>query len=167
MQRLTTDLISQACRVFLGLAYPGGETQIPPAKRHVLLLPSGLPILDYVASDAAMQSFCQTEQGKISGGKILLVRLGCVHYPNLKLKVQLPAGDPQGEWVFSVDTHDAFSSTSFLPPPDHPDAERWTAMQAANVALKEKIESAWEQAGLLTFNGLLRRDLPGARPFPS
>jgi len=32
-------------------------------------------------------------------------------------------------------------------------------MQLANVTLKEKIEASWEEAGLLTFNGLLRRDL--------
>ena len=30
--------------------------------------------------------------------------------------------------------------------------------------LKERIEAAWEQAGLMTFNALLRRDLDQARP---
>jgi hypothetical protein len=32
-------------------------------------------------------------------------------------------------------------------------------LQTANRRLKEQIESAWEEAGLLTFNGLLRREL--------
>jgi hypothetical protein len=167
MQCLTTDLICQACRVFLALAYPGGEAQAPLAKRCTLQLPGGQPIFEYLQNNEAMQCFCQVVQNKSDAAKILLIRLGCAHYPNLKLKAQTPTGDARGEWVFSVDTHDAFSSTSFLPPPDHPDAERWTAMQAANVALKEKIEAAWECAGLLTFNGLLRRGLAETRPFPS
>ena len=93
-----------------------------------------------------------------------MLRLGCCHYPNLKLKTQIIKDGSESEWLFSVDTHDAFSSTSFLPPPHHPDAPRWRILQADNCALKQKIEAAWEDAGLLTFNALLRRDLPKVLP---
>jgi len=160
MQPLTTDLIGQACRIFLSLAYPDGDTAIPPRKRHLLQLPPGVPMLDHLDADQVTRDCCQVIPGKAGGARALLLRLGCCHYPNLKLKANLIDDDRQSVWLFSVDTHDAFSSTSFLPPADHPDAAAWLKMQAANVALKEKIEAAWDKAGLLTFNGLLRRDLP-------
>jgi hypothetical protein len=166
MQCLTTDLMGQACKIFLTLAYPGGEAAIPAAKRHLLGLPAGLMMLDHLDGDPVTRGFCQVAPAKTADIRLLLLRLGCRHYPNLKLKAQLIDDDPQGEgaWLFSVDTHDGFSSTSFLPPPDHPEAAAWLKIQADNVALKQQIEAAWEQAGLLTFNGLLRRDLPKAHP---
>jgi hypothetical protein len=34
-------------------------------------------------------------------------------------------------------------------------------LQVANRKLKEQIERAWEAAGIMTFNGLLRRELAG------
>ena len=58
-----------------------------------------------------------------------------------------------------VDTHDAFSKTAVYPPPDHPDAAAWAKLQTTNRQLKEAIERAFEAAGLLTFNALLRGDL--------
>ena len=45
----------------------------------------------------------------------------------------------------------------------HPDAAAWIALQAANRELKGRIERAWEAAGLLTHNSLLRRELQTAR----
>jgi hypothetical protein len=56
--------------------------------------------------------------------------------------------------VFSVDTHDAICLDT-----RNPDASRWTEFQRSNCRLKEQIERAWEEAGLLTFNALLRREL--------
>src|SRR5262249_20000825 len=82
-------------------------------------------------------------------------RLGCCHFPHLKLRVTNP--DQSGTWVFSVDTHDAVRLE-----PNHPDAPRWGRMQQANQELKERIEAAWEAAGLVTFRALLRRDLDRA-----
>ena len=62
-------------------------------------------------------------------------------------------------WVYTVDTHDAFSRTSVQPPPDHPDAPGWIALQEANRRVKDQVEEALEQAGLPTFKSLLRSDL--------
>jgi hypothetical protein len=53
-----------------------------------------------------------------------------------------------------VDTHDAIRLD-----PGHPDAAGWARLQAANRQLKAQIELAWEDAGLQTFNSLLRREL--------
>jgi hypothetical protein len=163
MERLTTDLLGQACRIFLPLAYPGDEGTIPAKKRCFLQLPAGESMLTRLTRDPAVGECCQVlhKDGKKNA---LLVRLGCVHYPHLKLKVQC-LNDDQGDiWVFAVDTHDAFSKTSFLPPADHPDRVAWEALQLKNGALKAQIEAAWEQAGLWTFKGLLRRDLANCQP---
>jgi hypothetical protein len=164
MQRLTTDLVAQACRIFFSLAYPGGDATIPAAKQRLLQLPAGLEMVQVVETEASMSGCCQVIPSGTGGVRAVLVRLGCCHYPNLKLKAQLIQDGQESDWLFSVDTHDAFSSTSFLPPPEHPEAPAWRSLQAANVALKEKIEAAWDKAGLLTFNGLLRRDLPTTKP---
>ena len=78
-------------------------------------------------------------------------RLGCAHYPHLKLQA-VTAED--GSLVFTVDTHDAVQLAD-----EHPDLPRWRQLQTANRELKTRIERAWEADGLLTFNGLLRREL--------
>jgi hypothetical protein len=166
MHRLTTDLICQACRIFLSHAYPGGDSTVPPRKRLVLEMQAGQEMVPYLQATAGLQESCQVVTAKDGGIRGLLVRLGCCHYPHLKLRAQLIDCEGQQEWLFSVDTHDGFSSTHFLPPPDHPDAAAWSEMQHANAALKQRIEAAWEQAGLTTFNALLRRELQSDRPSP-
>jgi len=163
MHRLTTDLVCQASRIFLEQAYPGGESAIPARKRLVLEIPSGQEMLAYLTATQALKDTCQVVRTKAGEFRALLLRLGCTHYPHLKLKAQ-PVDQSNGDWCFSVDTHDAFSSTSFLPPPGHPDAAKWQQLQCANAALKERIEAAWEKSGLMTFNALLRRDLDQSGP---
>ena len=158
MQRLTTDLMGQACRIFLSLAYPEGEGEgegegtgvIPSTKRPFLGLLPGLAMIDFIETDPAIRGCCQLT-AKSGSGVGMLVRLGCCHYPHLKLKVQLFSSAGEEVWLFSVDTHDAFSATNLLPPAGHPDALGWMAIQTANRVLKEKIEAAWEAAGLADF----------------
>jgi hypothetical protein len=163
MHRLTTDLMSRACRVFLPLAYAGNDGGIPLKKRCLLNLPPDQSMIAHLATDAAVSDCCQVlrEDGKL---RALWLRLGCRHYPHLKLKVQLLDHEQGDVWLLSVDTHDSFSKNCFLPPPGHPDAETWMQLQAQNAALKVRIEQAWDQAGLATFNSLLRRDLDQRRP---
>ncbi len=164
MHRLTTDLVRQATRLFVSLAYSGGEAAVPARKRALLDLPPGKEMVAQLADDPSLRECCQLVAGKNGRSRALLIRLGCNHYPHLKLKAQLIDHEDGDLWLFSVDTHDAFSARSFLPPAGHPEAAAWASIQAANAALKERIEAAWEQAGLLTFNALLRRDLEQARP---
>jgi hypothetical protein len=167
MQRLTTDLVSQACRVFLAHAYPEGDSAVPPRRRLLLELPAGQPMLVCLEATPGLKDCCQVVTAKTGTPRALLIRLGCCHYPHLKLKVQ-QVDHPRGPiLLFSVDTHDGFSATNFLPPPAHPDAAAWTKLQHANAGLKQRIEAAWEQDGLMTFNALLRRDLDNAWPSPS
>jgi hypothetical protein len=166
MHRLTTDLVKEACRIYLAFAYPSGESTVPPRKRLLLEMQAGQEMLPYLEATPGLKERCQVVTAKNGSVRALLVRLGCAHYPHLKLKAQIIDHKDTTEWLFGVDTHDGFSSTNFLPPPEHPDAAAWMAMQHSNAALKQQIEAAWEQAGLTTFNALLRRDLQSDPPAP-
>lgn len=151
MNGLTTAMLSEACRIFLTFAYPDGGDSVPAAKR--LYRDSGAETpLETLLAPPVCQPIA-TNNGRTRG---FAWRLGCKGFPHLKLQVTSHDG---GECVFSVDTHDAVRV-----PADHPDAPRWAQLQAANRQLKEQIESAWQQSGFLTFNGLLRRDLDRIGP---
>ena len=64
MQPLSTDLVSQACRIFFSLAYPGGEDAVPEKKRFLLRLPPGLPMLDFVGAAGFAPDCCQVVNAK-------------------------------------------------------------------------------------------------------
>jgi hypothetical protein len=153
MPGLCPDLLSQACRIFLGLAYPGEESSIPAAKRAYLRIP-GEPDLELLLKPPVCQVLPRLPclgESPAEGIRGYAFRLGSHVFPHLKLQV---VGQGDGEVVFSVDTHDQVRV-----PLGHPDAAAWAQVQAANRQLKEEIEHAWEAAGLLTFNALLRREL--------
>jgi hypothetical protein len=146
MKGLTTPLLERACRIFLERAYPLGPDTIPPPKNSFFALDVAQPVESVLVSPV-----CQPLLRRDGGLRGFTLRLGSVLHPHFKL--QIVDHDEDG-FVFSVDTHDGFSLE-----PSHPEAARWTELQAANRRLKEEIERAWEEAGLLTFNGLLRREL--------
>lgn len=159
MQQLTTPLLSQACRLFLSLAYPEGPTAIPPKKRFYYDLAADQPVAAFLPPAACAAGVCQelrNESGTTCGYDL---RLGSSGFAHLKLRVQQITHNNAAILVYMVDTHDAFSKESRVPPPEHPDAKQWLAMQNANRALKEKIEAAFELHGLATMNSLLRDNL--------
>jgi hypothetical protein len=73
--------------------------------------------------------------------------------------VQLMEHHGNSIWVYTVDTHDAFSRNNPQPPPDHPESAQWLALQETNRQLKDQIEDELDQAGFPTFKSLLRGDL--------
>jgi hypothetical protein len=146
MKGLTTALLDRACRIFLELAYPEGRHTIPPPKDAFLALP-----LDQPPETVLRSSIGQPLPAPCGGIRGYTLRLGSAAFPHLKLQI---VQVEDGSWVFSVDTHDAI-----VLDPLHPDFARWTELQRSNRGLKEQIELAWENAGLLTFNALLRREL--------
>jgi hypothetical protein len=159
MLDLTTDLVGQACAVFLALAYPDGPGTVPAKKRLFQALPPGRPMPDFLTDSADARAVCQNitdPQGQLVG---YAFRLGSAGFPHLKLQVKKVNHEGPNVWVFAVDTHDHFAPGAAGLPPDHPDVQAWARLQSANQRLKEKIERAWEQARLLTFNELLRRGL--------
>ncbi len=138
--------LAQACRIFLTLAYPDGEPSIPSAKRAYLRIPAE-PGLELLLTPPVCQHLPRPEGG-IRG---YAFRLGSNAFPHLKLQV---VEQSKRDLVFSVDTHDQVRVD-----PSHPDAPAWAQLQCVNRRLYEEIERAWEAAGLLTFNALLRREL--------
>jgi hypothetical protein len=147
MKELTTALLGQACRTFLTLAYPSGTDSIPAPKSGFLNLNGNGPV-----DGVLIPSICQTLRTEFGGFRGYAIRLGSSVYPHLKL--QVVRHEASDTWLFAVDTHDNIQLD-----PNDPDADRLARIQQANRELKEQIEHAWEQEGLLTFNGLLRREL--------
>jgi hypothetical protein len=144
---LTTALLGRASRTFLTQAYPGGPSSIPLARRVFLDLAPDQPLEPLLAPPLC--EVLRAPQGKLRG---YAFRLGSATYPHLKL--QVIGQEHENACIFAVDTHDGFGLD-----PNHPDAAAWAKLQIANRQLKEQIERAWEADGLLTFNGLLRREL--------
>lgn len=155
MLPLSTDMLSLACRTFLQMAYPAGEDAIPASRRIYLDLPSGRNLWDYHLESPLPASSFQLIRNEMGENYGCAIRLGCSHFPHLKLRVQEIGEGEQKRWLFTVDTHDSFSRHFHRPPSDHPDSVGWRILQEANSELKEKIERAWAKEGLLTFNGLL------------
>ncbi|HTU18602.1 MAG TPA: hypothetical protein VMG10_11125 [Gemmataceae bacterium] len=146
MTGLTTAVLKRACRIFLDRAYPEGRDTIPPPKCRFLDLDPDQPLELLLTLP-----LCQPLPRREGGLRGYALRLGCAGHPHLKMQIVEHEGVG---CVFSVDTHDGFCPSS-----SGPDAERWRELQAANRRLKEEIERAWEEAGLVTFNELLRREL--------
>lgn len=146
MLGLTTALLGRACQIFLDRAYPEGASTIPPPQNRFLALDAERSL-----ASVLVPPVCQELPRRPGGVCGYTLRLGSARHPHLKLQIV----DHEGVGcIFSVDTHDGFVLDS-----SHPDAIRWAELQAANRRLKEEIERAWEEAGLLTFNALLRREL--------
>jgi hypothetical protein len=159
MTELTTAQLGRACRIFIELAYPKGPGCIPPKKRAYHDVDANRPVTDYLPPAPMASGIAQELSTRKDGPRGYEFRLGCGHFPHLKLRVQRVEHRGSPVWVFTVDTHDAFSRTCAQPPPDHPDCAQWLALQEANRQLKDRIEDELEQAGLLTFKSLLRSDL--------
>ena len=115
MTGLTTDMLGDACRIFLGLAYPGGADTVPEPRRRYAQLPPGEDLADYHARAPLPPSGFQVLTDPDGDVRAYAVRLGCAHFPHLKLKAQRLSHHGAPVWVFAVDTHDAFAPDSTRP----------------------------------------------------
>ncbi|MFT5287032.1 MAG: CheY-like chemotaxis protein [Planctomycetota bacterium] len=77
------------------------------------------------------------------------LRIGNSRYPFMKFVIQEYL--IRGEYFFSVDTHDNLDVH-----PESPDWCEWELVKQYNHALKRKIETAWSEAKLPTYDDLLR-----------
>lgn len=150
MKGLTTALLARACRIFLELAYPGGEHTIPHPKSDYLTVPEDRPL-----GDLLVPPLCQVLTARDGSLRGYSLRLGSACHPHLKLQI---VAHEEKQCVFSVDTHDTLMLEN-----NSPDAPRWRQLQEDNHRLKEQIERAWQNAGLLTFKTLLRQELERRR----
>lgn len=158
MGNLTTELLARACQIFMTIAYPAGLDSVPVKKKPYFDISLDRPVTDYLPPAPLAEGVCEALPAPGGGIRGYAFRLGSAHFPHLKLKMQLVDYD-NASWVCMVDTHDAFSRSSFHPPAEHPDAKAWRDMQRLNRQLKERIEGQLEREGLETFNSLLRKDL--------
>jgi hypothetical protein len=155
MNGLTTALLSQACRTFLALAYPGGEQTIPEKRRAYLHIPPDADLASFLPPACGANGVVQvikSEDGSVRG---YAFRLGSAGFPHLKLQV---TQCHEGLCVFAVNTHDSFPRSGRTPLPGNAEHEQWIALQKNNRQLKERIERAWEEQGLWTFPKVLRLD---------
>lgn len=149
---LTTDLLGRACRIFLTLAYPGGEATIPEKRRVYLRLADDAPVSTYLPPAEAAQGIGQAVKNAAGEVHGYTLRLGSAGFPHLKLK--LTDYNQGTAVVFTVDTHDAFPRD--LLAEGSPDQLAWAQLQQNNRQVKEAIERAWAAEGLWTFNTLLK-----------
>jgi len=161
MNGLTTELLSQACRIFLNLAYPAGEQSIPEKKRAYLNISPDVALTSFLPPAPAAHGLCQTIKADDGSARGYAFRLGSAHFPHLKL--QVTDYNHGAACVFQVDTH-VRGKASCAPTEGSPDHVAWTTLQKTNRQLKEQIERAWENEGLWTFNRLLRIGLDTPSP---
>lgn len=159
MESLTPEILARACNIFMTIAYPAGIDSIPDKKKPYFNIPMDCRVAEYLPPSPRAEGICQVLSAPGGGVRGFAFRLGSERFPHLKLKLQFIDYSNTATWVLLVDTHDAFSRSSFHPPADHPDARAWRDLQKNNRELKEKIEGQFEKNGLETFNSLLRRDL--------
>jgi hypothetical protein len=86
-----------------------------------------------------------------------ILRLGNDLYPHMKLRISRPPRAVQ--FVFSVDSHDAFLHAS----PGSKDYELLEELKRHNAALAESIHAAWDLGGLPTERNYLRQKLQEAK----
>jgi hypothetical protein len=144
LQGLQIDVLREAARIYLALAYP--EDHLPEAVRKRLEWP---PEADAVTL-LAKPPFERTGKNRSSGAIIYALRLGNAHYPHMKLQIQ--PWPNQAGFMLSVNTHDQVLALD----PNSNDMPAFRLLQAENQKLKEAIEQAWDDAGLPTFLRYLR-----------
>lgn len=154
MNSLSTDVLGLACRVFLNLAYPAGRDSIPSRKQPYLDIAADAPVTDYLPPSPTSQGVAREVKDAAGVVHAIEFRLGSAHFPHLKLRVEKMNNRHAARWVFMVDTHDRIPKLDL-----GADEEAWRQLQQTNRELKQRIETALEQAGLITPNELLRIDL--------
>jgi hypothetical protein len=143
-RRVRLDGVKRAIDIYLSVAYPAGAPIPEAVRRRLEWGVDGDP-----AATLGHPPFERV--GRMPAGTpIVALRLGNVQYPHMKIQVQ-PWDDTQG-FLLSVNSHDQVLALD----PKSPDVPAFRAIQAENQRIKEAIETAWDEAGLPTFNRYLR-----------
>ncbi len=138
LEDLTVGDLGRGLDIYRMLAWPNG----------------GGPRLDTSRIEAAssleqaLEGFERGDPGDDPDSRRYTLRLGNERYPFMKFVLQehLVAE----EFFLSVDTHDNLAVRA-----DAPDYDRWEALKRFNRELKDRIEEAWDRAGLPTHHDLL------------
>ncbi len=141
LRDLSLGELRRAAEIYLGVAYDGPDGA-PEAVRRRLEWSGG------VAAEALLEAPPFERANRLGGDRpaAYALRLGNAAYPHMKLQVQ-PWPNAAG-FMLSVNTHDQVLA-AVAPVAD--DADRYRALQAENQRYKDRIEAAWDAAGLPTF----------------
>ena len=134
LENLSPQLVCRAIDLYLQHAWP--ETTTPQVAVDLTPIRSADELRDLFACfESSLDETGELER--------YTLRLGNVGYPFMKFVVQEHLVD--GEYFFSVDTHDNLDIR-----PDNPDYQEWELLKAKNRRLKAVIENAWHAAELPT-----------------
>ncbi|MFT7679083.1 MAG: CheY-like chemotaxis protein [Planctomycetota bacterium] len=139
LESITPEHVREALGLYVALAWPSDREGQPR------MSPEDLPEAKTL-EDLLPFFECPRSEEKVAGRRYTL-RLGNFRYPFMKFVFQEYL--LEGEFFFSVDTHDELSIT-----PDMPDYQEWQGVRALNAELKREIESSWATHGLPTHEAL-------------
>jgi CheY-like chemotaxis protein len=134
LENMTPAHVRRAIQIYMHRAWPIEGTTRPAIRLQELESATNLD-----------QLFARFEQApcEVGGLKRYTLRIGNVRYPFMKFVVQEHLVN--GEYFFSVDTHDDLEIR-----PDSPDYAEWERLKAHNRSMKVEIETDWDRAGLPT-----------------
>jgi CheY-like chemotaxis protein len=139
LEELTPEHVRAAVAIYLEHAWPEGSARKPP-----------ITLADIEGQTTLREMRELFEHPSKSAGvahRRYTLRLGNHRYPFMKFVVQEYLVD--GEFFFSVDTHDEMRVD-----PTMPDYAEWQELREYNRQLKLTIERAWSRAGLPTNDDL-------------
>ncbi len=136
---MTPAHVRRAVEIYMRHAWPPEEEQKPRITVEDLEGLNDLPAL--------FERFETAHRDDSESLKRYTLRLGNRRYPFMKFVVQEFLVN--GEYFFSVDTHDNLDIR-----PGAPDYDEWEELKAWNRELKAKIEASWDEAGLPTNSDL-------------
>ena len=139
LQTLSISHVRRAVELYLAAAYPDGPPRAQQETLQALRVASNLRQVRtlFESPRAAENVSCRR----------FTLRLGNHRYPFMKLVIQEYL--VEGEYFFSVDTHDELKVT-----PEMADYEQWLELRRFNGELKDSIEESWAQADLPTHEDL-------------
>ena len=135
LEHLTPAHVRRAIDIYMGHAWPPQARETPRFDVRCL---EGLGDLE-----ALFERFERAARDEADSLKRYTLRLGNRRYPFMKFVVQEFLVN--GEYFFSVDTHDRLDIR-----PGSPDFDQWEALKDWNRELKARIEADWDTAGLPT-----------------
>ncbi len=142
LEDMTPAHVRRAVSIYEEHAWPSAESE-----RLARSGPRGTDLEGAATLDEMFARFDRPAAGRESGLRRWTLRLGNHRYPFMKFVVQEYLVD--GEFFFSVDTHDHLDIR-----PGMPDYDAWQDLKLCNRELKEAIEGAWRDAGLPTHDDL-------------
>jgi CheY-like chemotaxis protein len=134
LENLTPAHVRQAVSLYLSEAWPLDATGTPRITERDL---------EGATSMTELLGLFERKDDGASQSKCFTLRLGNSRYPFMKFVMQEYLVN--GEYFFSVDTHD-----EMVLRPDAPDHAEWERLKIWNRDLKDRIEAAWSKERLPT-----------------